>query len=86
MPPRGHPARDAVRRLSVVNPGPIHRFAGRRSRDVENATLPEDFFLRTDVRRSRSIDTGNPDPAYDDVDGTRNDVGFTGGPLAGYGN
>ncbi len=29
-----------------------------------------------------AIDTGDPDFAYDDLDGTRNDVGFTGGPEA----
>lgn len=32
---------------------------------------------------SRIHDIGNPDPTYDDVDGTRNDPGHTGGPFAG---
>ncbi len=31
-------------------------------------------------KRLRAIDGGDPDPAYDDRDGTRNDIGFTGGP------
>ncbi len=29
---------------------------------------------------SPAIDAGNPDPAYNDTDGTRNDLGATGGP------
>jgi parallel beta-helix repeat protein len=29
---------------------------------------------------SPCIDTGDPDPIYNDVDGTRNDMGYTGGP------
>lgn len=32
--------------------------------------------------RSRAIDLGDPDPALADRDGTRNDAGSTGGPLA----
>jgi hypothetical protein len=32
--------------------------------------------------RSRAIDIGHPDPAFADPDGSRNDAGFTGGPLA----
>jgi nitrous oxidase accessory protein NosD len=32
------------------------------------------------ARRLRAIDAGNPDPAHDDRDGSRNDLGFTGGP------
>lgn len=31
-------------------------------------------------KRMRAIDAGDPDPVYDDRDGTRNDIGFTGGP------
>ena len=56
------------------------KFAGR-VRNPEDVVLPDGFFLRTD-RRSRAVDAGNPDPAYDDLDGTRNDAGFTGGPFA----
>jgi hypothetical protein len=44
------------------------------------ATLPDDFVLHP--RRSRARDAGNPDPAYNDLDGSRNDIGFTGGPYA----
>jgi hypothetical protein len=57
------------------------KFAGRRLRNPEGVVLPDDFFLRP-ARRSRSIDAGNPDPLYNDLDGTRNDAGFTGGPFA----
>ena len=32
--------------------------------------------------RSRAMDLGDPDPAYADRDGSRNDAGYTGGPLA----
>jgi hypothetical protein len=32
--------------------------------------------------RSRARDAGNPDALFYDLDGSRNDVGFTGGPLA----
>jgi hypothetical protein len=38
-----------------------------------------DFRLRP---TSAAIDVGDPDPIFADVDGTRNDAGFTGGPLA----
>lgn len=33
---------------------------------------------------SPAIDAGNPDPEYNDVDGTANDLGAFGGPLADY--
>ena len=33
---------------------------------------------------SPSIDAGNPDPAFADVDGTVNDLGMFGGPLGGW--
>lgn len=33
-------------------------------------------------KRMRAIDAGDPDPAYNDLDATRNDIGFTGGPEA----
>lgn len=32
------------------------------------------------TRRGFAIDAGNPDPAFNDRNGTRNDAGFTGGP------
>lgn len=34
---------------------------------------------------SSAIDAGDPDPAFDDSDGTRNDIGAFGGPGAGEG-
>ena len=33
---------------------------------------------------SPSIDAGNPDPAFDDADGTLNDIGMYGGPLGDW--
>jgi nitrous oxidase accessory protein NosD len=33
-------------------------------------------------KRSRALDLGDPDPAFADRDGSRNDAGYTGGPLA----
>jgi parallel beta-helix repeat protein len=53
-------------------------FAGRIGRNADDAMLAA-FALDG---RGRATNAGNPDPAYDDVDGTRNDAGFTGGPLA----
>ena len=32
--------------------------------------------------RFTTVDAGDPDPIYNDLDGTRNDLGFTGGPEA----
>ena len=45
-------------------------------RDVEG----EDFRLEA---ASPAIDAGNPDPQYNDRDGSRNDMGLHGGPYAG---
>lgn len=56
------------------------KFPRRSRRHFEDAVLPGDFVLRP--RRSRARDGGNPDPAYNDLDGSRNDMGFTGGPFA----
>ncbi|MDX2167669.1 MAG: right-handed parallel beta-helix repeat-containing protein [Deltaproteobacteria bacterium] len=50
-------------------------------REVADARLPEHFRLRAGAA-SRAIDAGDSDPAYADRDGSRNDVGFTGGPDA----
>jgi parallel beta-helix repeat protein len=38
-----------------------------------------DFALKA---RSRAIGNGNPDPAYDNLDGSPNTIGHSGGPLA----
>lgn len=46
-----------------------------------NAFSVADFALDL-TRRGYAIDAGNPDPAFNDLDGTRNDAGFTGGPGA----
>jgi hypothetical protein len=57
------------------------RFRGPRLSDPDRVILPDGFQLDTE-RRSTAIDAGNPDPIHDDLDGTRNDAGFTGGPFA----
>ena len=57
------------------------RFRGPRLSDPDQAVLPDGFHLDTE-RRSTAIDAGNPEPIHDDLDGTRNDAGFTGGPFA----
>ena len=46
------------------------------------ASEGEDFHLQS---ASPAIDAGNPDPQYDDPDGSRNDMGIHGGPYAGEG-
>jgi hypothetical protein len=53
----------------------------RPRRDLDAVALPGDFLPST-TGRARAIDAGDPDPAYNDLDGTRNDAGFTGGPYA----
>jgi len=32
-------------------------------------------------KKSRAINTGSPEEEFNDLDGTRNDTGFTGGPT-----
>jgi nitrous oxidase accessory protein NosD len=55
-------------------------FRGRPPRDPDLAD-ESNFFLSSRGRK-RATDSGNPDPACNDLDGTRNDMGFTGGPFA----
>lgn len=57
------------------------RFMRRAPRDAARARIPEDFMLRSGGQ-PRAIDGGNPDALYADRDGSRNDIGFTGGPHA----
>ncbi len=44
------------------------------------AEMAASFRPNPAARRRRAIDAGDPDLAYDDRDGSRNDIGFTGGP------
>ena len=62
-------------------PGPIPKLHTSR---FDKVTLEELIAgLRPDVAGGgNAIDTGDPDFAYDDLDGSRNDLGFTGGPEA----
>jgi len=55
------------------------KFARRRLARSIDAVLPTDFALRPN---SRAIDVGDPDPAFNDIDGSRNTIGQLGGPLA----
>ena len=64
----------AERRLAV------ERISGNRDgspRFVSRRAL--DYRIRV---RSRALDLGDPAPEHADRDGTRNDAGYTGGPLA----
>jgi hypothetical protein len=66
------------------------RFAMRHpprldSRKFERTTIAElvaGLRPRLDGRRKPAVDAGDPDPGLDDLDGSRNDIGFTGGPNA----
>jgi hypothetical protein len=57
------------------------RFVRRPRVRVADTQIPADFRL-SNRSSSRAVDAGNPDPAFNDGDGTRNDAGFTGGPFA----
>lgn len=46
------------------------------------ADLVAGLVPRADARRRRARDAGHPAPEFADRDGSRNDLGFTGGPLA----
>jgi hypothetical protein len=55
------------------------------SRKFERTTIAEfaaGLRPRLDGRRMPAVDAGDPDPSRDDLDGSRNDIGFTGGPNA----
>ncbi len=55
---------------------------GRLPRTIEEFA-PERFLPSRDPsRRSRAVGAGDPAPEYDNLDGTRNTIGFTGGPYA----
>jgi len=58
-----------------MTPGPDARSEDPAFVDAERG----DFHLRPD---SRCRDAGDPDPAYNDPDGSRNDLGAYGGPAA----
>jgi hypothetical protein len=54
----------------------------RRLEDLGGGLPNVQGFMLSAVRPGAAIDRGNPDPAYNDLDGSRNDAGFTGGPYA----
>jgi hypothetical protein len=55
------------------------RFLRRPHRLAERNPLQ--IFLLRDNERSRALNNGNPDPACNNLDGTRNTMGFTGGAF-----
>jgi len=57
------------------------RFQRKPASSATEAVVPDDFELRA-TGSSRARDAGNADPAFNDLDGTRNDLGFRGGPFA----
>lgn len=46
------------------------------------ADFVENLRLNGMARKPIATDAGNPAPAFNDLDGSRNDIGFTGGPAA----
>lgn len=56
-------------------------FPSRLPRTAAAASL-DDFRPLAGDLRAAAIDAGDPSPECVDVDGTRNDIGFTGGPFA----
>jgi len=58
------------------------KLGSRRLDRLTVADLAAGLRPRTDGRRLRAVDAGDPDPVHDDLDDSRNDIGFTGGPEA----
>lgn len=72
---RGAQLRVAPPRLEGNRDG--RPFLRRPERALADAALAGDF-----LPRGGAVDGGNPDPRWNDRDGSRNDAGFTGGPYA----
>lgn len=68
-----------------------YSYAGQQWQDLDGTNIVGDLQLE-DVENinfhltqgSVGFDSGNPDPSYNDVDGTRNDIGAFGGPLGDW--
>jgi nitrous oxidase accessory protein NosD len=58
------------------------RLGSRRMEATSVEALLEGLGIRTEGRRLLARDHGDPHAKFDDLDGSRNDIGFTGGPLA----
>jgi hypothetical protein len=58
------------------------RLGSRRFRDLTLEELLPGLQPRLDGRRQRAVDAGDPDLLHNDLDGSRNDIGMTGGPEA----
>lgn len=56
------------------------KFESRRYELLTVADMAAMFRPNPLGRRLRLVDAGDPDPAFNDRDGSRNDIGFTGGP------
>lgn len=81
--------RRAERRLEdphlAANLDGAPRFTGGRLPRTIDEFAPERFFPgRGGSRPSPAIAAGDPSPEYDDLDGSRNTIGFTGGPYASF--
>jgi hypothetical protein len=66
----------------LLRPRRPPKLGGKRFDRLTVADLAEGLRPGEGGRRLRAVDAGDPDPAHDDLDGSRNDIGFTGGPEA----
>jgi hypothetical protein len=62
--------------------GPPHFASGVPPREPESATINVADFALSASPTGRAPHAGNPDPTFTNLDGSRNDIGFTGGPDA----
>jgi hypothetical protein len=58
------------------------KLGSRRMEDTPLADFVENLLLDTMASKPIATDSGNPAPAFNDLDGSRNDIGFTGGPAS----
>jgi hypothetical protein len=61
--------------FEIIVADPLFGFCGEQSRDLRGCFLPR--------AQSPSVDAGHPGQRYEDKDGSRNNLGHTGGPHAG---
>lgn len=66
---------------SYAGPHWVAQDSTNLSGDIFFANPESDFHL---LPGSVGLDGGNPDPAFNDIDGTRNDLGAYGGPLGNW--
>ncbi|MHC4861980.1 MAG: hypothetical protein ACYTDY_18015, partial [Planctomycetota bacterium] len=66
----------------LLRPRRPPKLGSRRFKRITVAEFAAGLRPRDTGRRLRAVDAGDPDPAHADRDGSRNDIGFTGGPEA----